>query len=319
MIERKAAMARVRFLRTILMSLALLPSSLLAESVLPPPVSATPPVSPTVDTGYDRALRMTVPVMINGQGPFDFVVDTGADRTVISQELAARLNLPEAGKARLHAMGGSAMVEMVKIDTLSVSTNIVRKVEAAALPADHIGAVGLLGIDSLKGQRIVMDFRANTMRIEPSGVKEAPIPQDGELIVVTARTRLGQLVMVDADANGEKIWVVVDTGAQNSVANSRLRSLLGRQRSKVTVKSVDMIDVLGQRTPAEFAIVTRLRIGGVALGNAAIAFVDAHPFKLFDLHRKPSMLLGVESLKSFERVSVDFSTKKVKFLLPNEG
>ena len=59
-----------------------------------------------------------------------------------------------------------------------------------------------------------------------------------------------------------------------------------------------------------------LRIGGVLMGNAAIAFVDAHPFKLFDLHKKPSMLLGMESLRGFERVSVDFASKKIKFLLP---
>ena len=49
---------------------------------------------------------------------------------------------------------------------------------------------------------------------------------------------------------------------------------------------------------------------------AAIAFADAHPFKLFGLDKKPSMLLGMEGLRSFERVSVDFSTKKVTFLLP---
>jgi hypothetical protein len=52
------------------------------------------------------------------------------------------------------------------------------------------------------------------------------------------------------------------------------------------------------------------------MGNAAIAFADAHPFKLFGLDKKPSMLLGMEGLRSFERVSVDFSTKKVTFLLP---
>ena len=41
----------------------------------------------------DLCSRMTAPVRINGQGPFPFVVDTGANRTVISAELAARLGL----------------------------------------------------------------------------------------------------------------------------------------------------------------------------------------------------------------------------------
>lgn len=274
--------------------------------------------SDAVATGLDRALRMTVPVMVNGQGPFQFVVDTGADRTVISEELADRLDLPKAGTAKLHAMGGSATVRLVRINTVQVSTNIAKRVEAAALPMRYVGADGLLGIDSLKGQRIVMDFVANTMRIEPSSVPEEAVPPDSDLIVVTARTRLGQLVMVDADANGEKIWVVVDTGAQNSIANSKLRSLLSKL-DKTEIKPISLVDVLGRNTPADYAIVRKLRIGGVSMGNAAIAFADAHPFKLFGLSRKPSMLLGVDSLRSFRRVSVDFSTRKVKFLLPEEG
>ncbi|MBK8272521.1 MAG: aspartyl protease family protein [Sphingomonadales bacterium] len=277
------------------------------------------PAADEVATGLDRSLRMTVPVMINGQGPFDFVVDTGADRTVISEELAKQLNLPQSGTATLHAMGGSAKVKLVSIKTVQVSTNIAKRVEAAALPRRNVGADGLLGIDSLKNQRIVMNFQSNTMRVEPASVPEEAVPEDSDLIIVTAKTRLGQLVMVDADANGQKIWVVVDTGAQNSIANTRLRALLVKRVPETEIKSISMVDVLGRTTPAEYTIVSKLRIGGVSMGNAAIAFADAHPFRLFGLTRKPSMLLGVESLRSFRRVSVDFATRKVKFLLPEEG
>jgi predicted aspartyl protease len=102
--------------------------------------------SSTVAATDDLALRMTVPVLINGQGPFQFVIDTGADRTVISQELAERLGLPEGEKARLHSMGGQADVRTVLIKTVQVSTNIVRDVRAAALPARNLGGDGLLGI-----------------------------------------------------------------------------------------------------------------------------------------------------------------------------
>jgi hypothetical protein len=80
-----------------------------------------------------------------------------------------------------------------------------------------------------------------------------------------------------------------------------------------------MLDVLGKRTPADYTIVDKLRIGGILMGNAAVAFADAHPFKLFDLTDKPSMLLGMESMRSFRRVTVDFSTRKVKFHLPQNA
>lgn len=274
------------------------------------------PVEDLVSTTEDEGLRMTVPVMVNGQGPFQFVVDTGADRTVISSELAQRLGLRNAGTARLHAMGGERDVRIVAIDSVAVSTNTARDVRAAALPARNIGADGLLGIDSLKGQRIIMDFKAQTMTIVPSSKNDGSAADDVGMIVVTAKTRLGQLVMVDADANGQKVWVVVDTGAQSSVGNSKLRQLMLKRNSSLDIKPVEMSDVLGKKTQADYVVVDNMRVGNVAMKNSPIAFADAHPFKIFDLVNKPSMLLGMEGLRSFDRVSVDFTTRKIKFLLP---
>ncbi len=281
-------------------------------------VSASPTDASTVPTGTDPSERMTVPVFVNGQGPFQFAIDTGADRTVISTELARRLSLPESGTARLHAMGGQATVQIVAVDRLQISNRTLRNLRIAALPIRHLGTDGLIGIDSLKGQRMVMDFTQNTLKVEPSNTPEVAAPDDGSLIIVTAQTRLGQLVMVDADANGQKIWVVVDTGAQNSVGNMRLRQLLLKRNPHTEVKTVEMIDVVGHSTLAEYTIVSNLRIGGIKLRNPAIAFVDAHPFKLFGLSKRPSMLLGMEGLRLFRRVSVDFANRKVKFLLPGE-
>lgn len=276
-----------------------------------------PPAATIVATGEDLSRRMTVPVIVNGQGPFHFVIDTGADRTVISKELAEQLALPKSGTAKLHAMGGSAQVNMVRIDRIQVSDKISRKVRAAALPRKYVGADGLIGIDSLKGQRIVMDFQAGTMTLQASDAPEDDVSEGVDVIVVTARTRLGQLVLADADANGQKVWVIVDTGAQNSVGNTRLRKLMVERNPSTMVKPIQMIDVLGRSTPADYTVVSRLRIGGVMLGNAALAFADAHPFKLFELDKKPSMLLGMESLRAFQRVSVDFAARKIKFLMPS--
>ena len=56
----------------------------------------------------------------------------------------------------------------------------------------------------------------------------------------------------------------------------------------------------------------------VRLRAAAAAIADAHPFVIFNLAKKPSMLLGIETLRIFKRVSIDFATRKVKFLLPGE-
>jgi len=67
------------------------------------PGSLTKAGSEIVDIDEDRAQRMTVPVSIEGRGPFSFVIDTGAERTVLSRKIATRLALDEEERANASA------------------------------------------------------------------------------------------------------------------------------------------------------------------------------------------------------------------------
>ena len=299
--------------------LALLSTPLAAETIQPDEL-AEAAVPQTIDTQTGSGGRMTVPVMVNGQGPFHFIIDTGADRSVISRELASRLALPDGRKSKLVSIGGTHDVRTVKIDRLAVSGTEMRHVTAPALPARYVGADGILGIDSLKNQRVVFDFVRQTMTVEPANTDAVKQEKDPVgTIIVTAKSRLGQLVLVDADAQGEEIRVIVDTGGQNSVGNTALRRVMARQSPAASFRPVELVSVVGERVPADYAMVGRMRIGGIRISNAAIAFADAHPFAKFGLSRRPAMLMGMESLKAFRRVSIDFANRRVKFLMPHEA
>ena len=67
-------------------------------TTIDPPVVVTPIVQPF---DLDATRRMAVQVMVGGQGPFSFLVDTGAERTVIARELAERLKLVEGEKLKV--------------------------------------------------------------------------------------------------------------------------------------------------------------------------------------------------------------------------
>ena len=68
---------------------------------------------------------------------------------------------------------------------------------------------------------------------------------------------------------------------------------------------------------AQFAQIDRIQIGGVDMNNIPVAFADAEPFKRFGLANKPALLLGMDALRLFQRVSVDFANKQVRFILPD--
>ena len=276
----------------------------------------SPPVAPTVvDAARDASDRMTVPVTIDGKGPYAFVVDTGADRTVVSRELADTLRLPPGETVTMHSMTGVGSVDTVLVTRLGVGGGTHEELSAPALAEAHLGAKGLLGVDSLQGRRVTMDFRDRTFTVTNARVRER---FDPDTIVVTARSRYGQLILVDSDIGGVPITVIIDSGAQNSIGNRALREMLGRKQKAMNFFRTELIDVTGGKLAADIALVNDIRIGGFTISSVAVAFADAHPFVKFGLLDRPAMLLGMDTLRVFRRVSVDFAARKVRFLLPGE-
>jgi predicted aspartyl protease len=262
----------------------------------------------------DNADRMTVAVSVGGNGPYDFLVDTGSERTVISRELATKLRLTNGVGAKLHSVMGANDVATVHIPHLKVSSNVISVADAPALSASNIGADGMLGIDSLRSQRVLFDFKAKTMSITPSA---QPIERlDGDTIVVRARSRNGRLIFTQAKIDGRKVSVIVDTGSQVSIANMAMLKLLTKKGHILLPDGVMIESVTGERMSASVTRVPELDLGGVRLKDLSVAFADAHIFRQLGLDDKPALLLGMNAMKAFDRISIDFAAKKVRFVLP---
>ncbi len=265
---------------------------------------------------HDRGNRMTVPIRIDGSGPYDFLVDTGSERTVISRELASRLQLAPGRSAMMHSMSGAGRVETVVIPRLDFSRKAVKDIHAPALREQHLGGDGLLGVDGLQSQRVLFDFKNRMISMTPANRREARVEKDE--IVITARSRFGRLILADARVEGEKVWVVVDTGSQVSIGNDALRRKLEKKRRlKLPMNRVELTSVTGAVINAEYTIAGGLEIGGLKLTDMPLAFADVHPFEKLGLKDRPAMMLGMDALKAFDRVSMDFVNRTVRFNLPD--
>jgi predicted aspartyl protease len=281
------------------------------------PAVETPPAQDTsIALGTDRSERMTVPVTIGESGSLNFVIDTGAERTVISRQLADRLNLAAGPMLNLVTVTGSGRVGTVIVPSLELSGTRVKDIAAPALDQAHIGAQGMLGLDSLQRRRVTLDFKNNEMKVTAARYLE---DTDSDTIVVTARNRYGQLILVNSKLMGERVQVIVDTGAQTSIGNLALLRKLETRKKLPNLTPVSVTSVTGGMLPAQFAQIDRIQIGGVDMNNVPVAFVDAEPFKRFGLANKPALLLGMDALRLFQRVSVDFANKQVRFILPDSS
>jgi predicted aspartyl protease len=253
---------------------------------------------------------MTIPVMVDGQGPFAFIIDTGADRTVISRELAAALNLPSGPHVTMHDSAGVDDVETVQISRLAVGARIIGRIDAPVVAAADLGAAGLLGIDSLRDQHVVLDFKSRRLLSLPS---RSEVFEPGA-IVVRGKSRFGQLVLVDAEVRGVPVYVILDSGAQNTIGNLPLQRLLARGAAHA-YPATEVISVTGRTTPAEFANVADMHLGGLTIRNMPLAFAPLHTFDRFGLTEKPAMLLGMDVLGLCRKVTVDFKRREATFIL----
>jgi predicted aspartyl protease len=265
----------------------------------------------------DASQRMTVPVRLSGTGPYRFLVDTGADRTAISRELAGRLKLVASEDAALHSVSGVSMVATATVPALQVTRKEIRNIHAPLLEGVNMGADGILGTDSLRAQRVMFDFEAQTLSIVPSVIPDFKV--EPGTIVVEGTRRNGRLMITEATANGRPLTVVVDTGSQVSIGNQALRRELLGAKALHGSEQVTLESVTGDKIPGDYMFVRELDVGGIGLRDLAIVFADAHTFKQLKLDKKPALLLGMNAMRAFKKVSIDFASRRIRVVVPQES
>ena len=295
------------------------PAAAPAAGPASPPITSTGEVTPFIQPfDLDATRRMAVKVMVGGQGPFSFLVDTGAERTVIARELAERLGLAEGAKLRLATIGSSTLVPSYRVAALSMTDLHMNPFEAPAFAGRHIGAAGLIGVDMLENRRVLIDFRNESMEVLETRKRARPIIHDDDAIVVTARNMAGRLILSDARIDGKRVDVIVDTGAQTSVGNPALQRLVaGRGQNRFPFFPTVLNAVSGEAVPATRTAIRRIRISGADVNDLPVSFADSQAFRALGLEDRPALLLGMDSLSLFDRIEIDFPNKRVIFDLPS--
>lgn len=278
-----------------------------ADGIPAPPDPAAAVPDSVLAASVDLTDRMSVPVTVNGRGPFPFVVDTGSNRTVVSDALAAQLALPRSGMLRVRAATNAASTSSVRVASLAVGQRRLNDFQAPVFTRDNLGALGMLGIDAVADQRLVMDFRKKEMTLTKTQRWES----DPGTLVVTAKSKYGQLLLVDSEVEGIPLYVIIDTGSENTLGNMAMRSFLARRRAN----QADVIGVTGDTARVDLGQLPELRVGKVLVRNEQIAYADLYIFEQLGLHGKPSLLLGMSTLRQCDKVSIDFPAREVRFLL----
>jgi predicted aspartyl protease len=259
--------------------------------------------------------RLTTIVYINGRGPYRFLVDTGAERTLIAEEIATQLALPRGRLVMVEGIIRGRPAALARIASLRMGTLVSPPLEAPVLPRAMMGADGYLGLDVLDDHRVVMDFRARTLTVEqPEGFFAALWERADEAIVRTLGSS-GRLRATDCLVNGIRAAAFVDTGAEVSVANPALYAALLQDapNRQVTTGPVLLYGVTGGTMVGRGTNIDDITLDALHLTYTPLVVAPLEVFDVWGLARQPALLFGMDCLRRFARVSIDYGRKELRF------
>ena len=129
---------------------------------------AREPAGPT-RIPFTPGTPIRVSAMIDGRGPVTLVLDTGADRTMVSPSALARLGIQAPGTLRTRVSGvtGSSAADLVRVESVRVGDAVVGPLVLIAHDAGLPQADGLLGRDFLAAFTVTIDTRAGLVTLAP--------------------------------------------------------------------------------------------------------------------------------------------------------
>lgn len=261
--------------------------------------------------------RMALRVTINGRRGAVFVLDTGAGRTVIAEDLAQSWSLPARPPVLVHGLTAAQMAPTAHINRLSFGGRRLHGIDAPVFPRSVLAADGLMGLDVLGRFRLDLNIAARRVKLTPSGPDVVAVGSAGHRATrlpsherPARHGRFGTLILRGV-AEGREIDVFVDTGAQYSIGNMALLAAVGGDPAGL--ERITVYGVTGQTLAAASGHVRDLRLGTQRLGPTPLLFADLHAFEVLELIERPALLIGADLLYRFREVSLDFGRSRMAF------
>lgn len=279
------------------------PEDIAAGLAEPEPLFAAP-------TRLDRIGRVMAEVMVNGKGPFRFVIDTGASRSTLAPHLAKSLGLTQAGRnVMLNGVTGVAEVPTVVVDTLDIGALQFKNQHLPVIFTSIMGnADGILGVAGFGDQRIDVDFKRDRVTVLPSNGRR---PHYSLVTTRVERNQNGLMIFDVRIGRRIKAKAVLDTGAERTLGNLALQQALNRGKKNREPVSAVVHGATPDIADGDVQEIKQASIGDMTLTNLEVIFADFHVFKLWGLDQEPAMLIGMDMIGVLERLVIDYRRNEV--------
>lgn len=252
----------------------------------------------------DRFDRPMVNTIVNGLGPYPFIIDTGASKSVIYRGLTALTGMaaiPNRSR-RIITATGYKRVLVYPVTDFYVLGRTLKVEETVALP-DIIGsdAKGLIGVDMLAGHTLYMDLKSGAANLELSTDDG---PGEGWVMVQGRPVAYGSLAL-EVNIGGLDVPVIVDTGASDTVINTAGSEAVARSAEGIRRETI-RASISGGREMIFTALrVPEFNVGAFQHQNMRLVVSDVPVFTLLGAKDVPAIILGMDLLGE-QPFAIDF-------------
>ena len=281
---------RVRFILTVLVCWGFATTVLLNEAKAQ---TDTVPFRKT-----ERGLLL-VDVRINDQGPFPFLIDTGATTSVVFEPLADQLRLTRTRDtfAMVHGIVESGEHPLARLRTLRIGKAQLTDLEAIVLKSPSVQRdwMGIIGLNFLSEFIFVFDNSGQTLTLYKhddlpqrtfSGWRRLPVYHD------TTLKRPFKLLFVPVRVDGKKLDALIDLGSTTLILNWPGARLIGFERLYRRLEEKWLVEgATGEFRPRTVIKDAEIKIGRLS-AEGSMLIVDTKALRELNRHETPFLILS---------------------------
>lgn len=254
--------------------------------------------------------HMAATVRVNGEGPFEFIIDTAASVSAVFPNLRERLALAGGGTRAVSGASGTQAFSVFRLERIEIDGRSARDVTALGLdgiPEDRISA-GIVGADLLSRFIAEFDLPGGQLRLHDPGTALAGIWRE-----VPFRLNGARFAVLDGQLDGRPVTMILDTGARRTIVNWQTAEAAGIARDAPDLVSDEPVrGATNHRTAAVKRDFASLAAGPLRLSAESITIADLPVFAQLGLTGRPAMILGIDRLRHL-RFAVDYPRRRLLF------
>ncbi|MEH3160196.1 MAG: retroviral-like aspartic protease family protein [Sphingomonas taxi] len=282
----------------------------IAVAALPASVAQAPQ---TDAVRYDNRGRPVIAVKVNARGPFDMVVDTAAQTSLIAPALAAELGIAAMDETMaVNGATGSTRAQVYPVDRFASGLFDEREIGILAFPnPESTPARGIVGMDLFADRKLVFDRAAGRIAVLPSA------PATDGFVAHRGEVRGGTLLLVPLILDGVSVKALIDTGAAVSIANPAARKALGWAADDPRLVRTGAISgATSAGAAVSRAEMATFKLGPVTLRRVPLLFSDRPIAESIARSDEPMVIIGADLLNLLDAYAVDFPRAELQIRIP---